>query len=440
MAQAARNPFRPGSGAKPPHLAGRVGTLAKFQECLADLRDKGAEPQGPMVLIAPRGQGKTVLLQRMRSLAVKRALKPRALLEPACRVMALLPSAVPTPDRLLDRMVHAHLGAGGVPVGTETTWKKGVKVPGIADAGASQTTIKVHLADGLVETLLRMGRSQPLVCLVDEAHRLKPDVGEALLNAEQSARTQGAKLLFVFAGTPDMEDRFRRMNATFWSRLSVRERRLGLLSEDDAAASIALPFAQPPRKAAIEDEAAQRIFDLTDGYPYFLQEMGHALWEQVQQHQRRIRPDDVERAVPDFTTSRNEYYIKRTDELAQVGLMGAAFAVAAAHRRAQHGLGIGLTRSHIVAACQAGRALCVDREGEQQYTGADMADRLEHAGFVWRAKRGGRHYSPGIPSLMDFVRDDVLERCKDAEARLLQSPAFKAVFDGAPEPEAPPLA
>lgn len=53
--------FAPGTGAYPPVLAGREREQAVLSQCLSDLTAGGSPPHD-VVLIGPRGNGKTALL------------------------------------------------------------------------------------------------------------------------------------------------------------------------------------------------------------------------------------------------------------------------------------------------------------------------------------------------------------------------------------------
>src|SRR6476646_1235454 len=65
-----RNPYAPGAGQRPPELAGRDGELAAFEVVLE--RVARSRPERSIVLIGLRGVGKTVLLNTMRSAAVRK--------------------------------------------------------------------------------------------------------------------------------------------------------------------------------------------------------------------------------------------------------------------------------------------------------------------------------------------------------------------------------
>ena len=65
-----RNPYAPGAGQRPPELAGRDEQLAAFDVVLE--RVSRGRPERSLVLTGLRGVGKTVLLNALRSAAVRR--------------------------------------------------------------------------------------------------------------------------------------------------------------------------------------------------------------------------------------------------------------------------------------------------------------------------------------------------------------------------------
>ena len=65
-----RNPYAPGAGQRPPELAGRDEELRAFDVVLE--RISHGRPERSLVLTGLRGVGKTVLLNALRSAAVRR--------------------------------------------------------------------------------------------------------------------------------------------------------------------------------------------------------------------------------------------------------------------------------------------------------------------------------------------------------------------------------
>src|SRR5690348_17926996 len=65
-----RNPYAPGAGQRPPELAGRDAELTAFDVLLE--RVSRGRPERSIMLTGLRGVGKTVLLNALRSAAVRR--------------------------------------------------------------------------------------------------------------------------------------------------------------------------------------------------------------------------------------------------------------------------------------------------------------------------------------------------------------------------------
>lgn len=64
-----KNPFSPGAGSPPPELSGRQMILEKAETTLARLRNGKSEKS--FLLVGLRGVGKTVLLNKIDTLAQK---------------------------------------------------------------------------------------------------------------------------------------------------------------------------------------------------------------------------------------------------------------------------------------------------------------------------------------------------------------------------------
>ena len=95
MALTEQGLFAPGDGAAPPELAGRSTQQAVLSRCLGDLVG-GAAPPHNVVLVGPRGNGKTVLLNWFKAACDD---------APPVEVLALTPRDIPTPSALTDTLL-----------------------------------------------------------------------------------------------------------------------------------------------------------------------------------------------------------------------------------------------------------------------------------------------------------------------------------------------
>ena len=85
--------FTPGTGALPPALTGREVQQTVLSRCLADLV-AGFAPPHNIVLLGPRGNGKTVLLNWFKGVCA----------ETSVDVMALTPQHIPNHQALTDAL------------------------------------------------------------------------------------------------------------------------------------------------------------------------------------------------------------------------------------------------------------------------------------------------------------------------------------------------
>ena len=359
-------PFQPGPGKLPPYLAGRESEKALFRGWGAAVA-QGVPPPSPVILYGPRGNGKTALLVWLqRHLAAI----------PGMDVVRATPSRIRTPARFAGALLSNTWLAKFAPKELSVvglTWRPGADQP-----------------PPTVEEAIRLRASRrPLTLLLDEAHTLAPEVGNALLNVSQEL---GAELPFflVLAGTPDLRDRLSGMEASFWSRSEIL--RINRLDDESSAAAIERPLAEDG--ISIAASALERVVLRSHGYPFFLQVWGRLLWECVAAERRTsITTAEVEAVSPKFEERRADYYADRYEELANRQLLPVARAIADAFARASS-----LPYPEVEAVVRG----ALGRSGGVADTAGAMTA-MRHLGFVWRAG-STPVLEPGIPSLMDYIR------------------------------------
>ena len=369
---APRNPFRPGPGTWPPVLAGREGERARLRAIFEDLDARRAAPI--YLLQAPRGMGKTVLLQDLQKSA------------PANLSIQRI-SAARLPDM-------AALPACLSPVAGR--WRRFLgQITGISFSGLAlqrETVARTSGYDALI-LALRRRRKAPLLLAVDEAHSLAADVVHVLLNVFQDlAAHQPAALLL--AGTPVLKPFLlsREVNASFVERVPVIAP--GLLSPLSSREALDVPDWHGWRKddAVLEEAAADSL-----GYPYFLQLWGQALWDAGQGH-RTLDEEALATARPQVDAVRTEFYGHRYDEF-ETSLETE-----------------GIRRDAMLAAVQAiAQRVCAENAA---ITTAQLNQLLDQAGIdldqsgVAKAiitgngflTQSGDDWFAAIPSLADYIR------------------------------------
>ena len=364
--------FAPGDGARPPLLAGREKEQALLNRCLSQLA-AGKSPPHNVVLIGPRGNGKTALLNwfervcgrasvTVARVAPSRAVTPQALFD------ALLPAT------RLQRLLPAKWSIGGV--------------------GKAEWETSSPSAHGLFDRLVARCRRKPIVALVDEAHTLDLTIGRLLLNASQDVRAK-APFLLVLAGTPGLPAHLAKMDASFWDRLGSGLLGIGRLSQEAAKAALSEPLTA--QKTSIDEDALNSVVAESQRYAYFIQLWGEALWGQrLATGATELTTAHAAAARPDIEAQTTEYYQRRYRELEADELLPAALAVAPLF---QAGMEATATDGDIDAALAP--------------TGMDGTDRLaarealNRLGYIWcpPGQPPPVVWSAGIPSLMQYVLD-----------------------------------
>ena len=362
-------PFRPGPGGFPPHLAGREREQGLFRGLLARL-DRGEAPPSEVILYGPRGNGKTALLRWIRKVAPASS---------GVDVEALMPSRFDSPTRLAELLLPAR-------------WWKTLKPDEIGVRGITWRPGKRSAAPDPVEVLALRAARKPLVVLLDEAHTLDPEVGRSLLNAAQKVR-RSAPLLLVLAGTPNLRAHLSTMGASFWNR--SRKVRIGRLDERAAAEAIREPL--EAEDLVITDEALEHLVRNSQGYPFFVQLWGGAVWARaVVESRREIGAEDARACQAVFDEQRDDYYSDRFHELRELQLLQPARAVAETFESRP-----ALSGSELEAAIRRGLG---EAAGDDEVDAA--AQQFRHLGYIWRAGTR-RLWEPGIPSLMDYILREV---------------------------------
>ena len=364
-------PFRPGPGRLPPYLAGREEEQAFFRSRLAQL-DRGEAPPSEIILYGPRGNGKTALLNWMEKEVSSVA---------GVDVLKITPSEFDTRTEFAEILLPESGWEVARPA--EFTVRGFPRRPG-GNSPAPRVRSVLELRS----------KKRPLILLLDEAHTLDARVGQELLNAAQEVGRE-APFLLVLAGTPDLRTHLGTMGVSFWNR--GRKLRIGRLDESAAADAIRLPL--EAEEVPIDDDALARIVRESEGYPYFLQLWGAAVWNRdvagPSDRPQRITAADTAACRSIFESERNDYYLDRYDELEEGGLLGVARSVAelfVARRR--------VSREEIQAAVRRAPGFDDEKKAFAART------TLGHLGFLWQAS-GTRDWEPGIPSLMDYIREGV---------------------------------
>lgn len=305
-----QNPYTPGAGTRPPALVGRDPELDRFQVFVR--RVHARRPEKGLIITGLRGVGKTVLLNTFADIAESEGFITAnsemtegsdfaaAMARMSRRALLGLNPA----DRLRDRVKRA-LGVlkafslklpGGVEIAIDVD-----ALRGRADSGV----LEDDLADLFVEigeTALDEGKG--VLFLLDEIQYLDERELAALISAVHRVAQQALPLALVGAGLPQLP-------ALAGEAKSYAERLfdfplIGSLSTIDALEAIEKPAHD--LGVEFEADASRRIVQLSEGYPYFLQEYGKHVWNTAARSP--IEVADVRRAQPQVQTQLDENFFR----------------------------------------------------------------------------------------------------------------------------------
>ncbi|MDT4912028.1 MAG: hypothetical protein QOC66_1156, partial [Pseudonocardiales bacterium] len=207
-----RNPYAPGAGQRPPELAGRDAELATFDVLLE--RVARGRPERSVVLTGLRGVGKTVLLNALRSAAVRRgwgtgkfeARPDQSVRRPlaAALHLAVRELAGRNPDEAAHVLGVVKSFAQRDAATKGRQWQPGIDVPAVpgrADSG----DIEIDLVELFTDVAGLAGDSgHGIAIFLDEMQDLAPTDVSALCAACHEVSQQARPLVVVGAGLPHL--------------------------------------------------------------------------------------------------------------------------------------------------------------------------------------------------------------------------------------------
>jgi hypothetical protein len=300
-----RNPYAPGAGQRPPELAGRDGELTAFDVLLE--RVSRGRPERSVILTGLRGVGKTVLLNALRSAAVRRgwgtgkleARPDQSIRRPlaAAAHVAVRELAGAHPDETTHVLGVIKSFAQRDPVGAKgRPWQPGIDVPAVAGR-ADSGDIEIDLVELLTDVAGLAGAGgHGIAIFIDEMQDLRPDDVSALCAAGHELAQQSLPLVVVGAGLPHLPAVLSASKS--YSERLFRYARIDRL--DRAAHDLALRAPARDEDADFTDDALAAMFETTGGYPYFVQAYGKAVWDVAPRSP--ITAADIAVAAPEADT------------------------------------------------------------------------------------------------------------------------------------------
>lgn len=312
--QALTNPYTPNAGAEPQAVVGRDDQLDSFDLLLARI-ERGRTEQS-MIATGLQGVGKTVLLGQFRSKALAREWvvvelevskndesEFRRVIATRLRtaLFELSPKA-----RWNEKFKHAAavLRSFTVSVDPNGVWSAGLDVDA-AEGFADHANLALDLTDVFLavgHAAAEQGRG--VVLLFDEVQFLNKHQLEALIEALHKMVQRKLPITMVGAGLPQIAELAG--DAKSYAERLFKFPAIGVLSADDAKEALVRPAEDEGVQydAAALDEAVA----ITGGYPYFLQELGYAVWSVAEGP--IITREDIRLTLPGYEAKLDESFFR----------------------------------------------------------------------------------------------------------------------------------
>ncbi len=279
------NPYTPNAGARPPVLVGRESELEEFDVLLHRLRAGYTEKS--LIVVGLRGVGKTVLLGEFRELALQHdwnvvdievskwdeAQFRRNIARELGRVLRHIKN-----KRKITAALSNAIGAlrsftlridpdGQITAGFDVDASMNVADSGDLDLDLSDLLVSVGEAAREHDTGVAL--------LLDELHFLERPQMEALIAAVHKTVQRSLPITAAAAGLPQIHELVG--EAKSYAERLFKFPSIGSLNDSDARKVLQ----EPARRLNVnfEDEALDVGLEFSEGYPYFLQEYGEAVWD-----------------------------------------------------------------------------------------------------------------------------------------------------------------
>jgi len=289
-----RNPYTPGAGARPDELAGRDEEIDNFKILLARLLV--GRPEQSQIITGLRGVGKTVLLNTFEDHAESAGyLTAFHELSPETSLPGLLARDV---ARLLHELKLSAPVADAVRNGLST-----LSAFKLTDSSGFELSFDLkripeqRLTDDFTELFLQLGRAAQdkktgVALFLDEIQFVKEEEFRALISALHRATQKSLPITLAADGLPHIPALAG--EARSYAERLFRFPHIGALDEPSAQAALLIPAER--EGASFEEAAVARFLELTERYPFYIQEFGKHVWNLAPESP--ITVQDVENAAP----------------------------------------------------------------------------------------------------------------------------------------------
>lgn len=287
------NPFRPGAGHMPPHLAGRNKETKEFHKLLQ--QDVILEN---LVLTGLRGVGKTVLLETFKPLALKEEWmwagtdlsESVSINEETTALRLITDLSVVTSNIVFETEKVYRIGFKP----KETTIDKTLNYNTLITVFNGIPGLLADKLKGVLEFIWSCIRSKDIRGIIfayDEAQTMSDHAQKEqyplslILDVFQSLQRKSIPFMLVMSGLPTLFPKL--VEARTFSERMFRVVFLDRLNEKDSRDAITIPFRET--STFLSGTAVKSVIKISGGYPYFIQFICKELYDIVQQRRRNDR-------------------------------------------------------------------------------------------------------------------------------------------------------
>lgn len=272
-----KNPFRPGAGHMPPHLAGREDEKREFAKFL----DQDPILQNP-ILTGLRGTGKTVLLETFKPMAIEKGwlwvgtdLSESVSVNESNMALRLLTDLAVVTSGVV-YLAHEKQGAGlTAPKETKYVTFNFQTLLYLYSEAPGLVSDKLKTVLELVWAHLSKQSTRGVIFAYDEAQNLADRAEDkqfplsTLLDVFQSIQRKGIPFMLVLTGLPTLLPKL--AEARTYAERMFHVITLDKLSDKESRDAILKPIDDANCPVTFSGKAVTNIYEITAGYPYFIQ-------------------------------------------------------------------------------------------------------------------------------------------------------------------------
>lgn len=294
------NPYRPGAGLMPTYLAGRDSDINEIENLFDALCLN--IPTQSVIFSGLRGVGKTVLINRLQEIAEEKEIfckhieveeRNDFISQIASCSQAFLRkiSAIEKFKSLIQKPLDAIKALVVSFDSSNNTFSLSLQ--------ERELYTSTNLTQSLTDVFTAIGEAanktdSPICFFIDEMQYMKKDELSALIAALHRANQLGYPIMLIGAGLPKIYAMLSE-SKSYSERLFVYKE-IGSFKVEQCAEAIR----KPAEKLGIsyEDDAVNKIADVTKGYPFFVQQLCQTVFQKAEG--KIIKRLDVDNSIADF--------------------------------------------------------------------------------------------------------------------------------------------